>query len=757
MSKLADTARAARAQDSRAGALVPFRHDLFEAFRSAAPVLMAGLVLMCVLVPVSTSMVSSVSVFNINFTHDQLKYQFYAQDLAPAVNAACVLLGAVLALALFRFLLEKRSTTAYFSLNLTRANLYTSRALVGLVCIVLAVGIPFIASLVLNCVALGLYQGELAACAFVAAGYIAVALASFAVTAIVTLCAGTLFEAVAFAVALLGGVSVLLWGVGTIDAHLLVGNAMGATMYGQDATVAPSLLESLSWLNPVAFFLQEGTTHQFFQVMDPVYFPSMGNVALVAGWITAYAVLSVLGALLMGWRAGEQAEMAGKSPVLTLVSVGIFGLAVVAGAVFALGSIDIWVALAAAAALFVLVSLVLLFGPFRGRASARLSVAFVGGELAAMVAGVVVIATGGLGYAGYIPGTADVKSVEVSYVGSPSFLTQKFSGVSGGASYYFTSNRTYTDADAIESIRSVHGQLIASARSAWATDRDDFQGTVVPYDVVLRYRLNDGTTVDRYYRQATVGELSALRSLDNDAHARELRRAVVTGRTDGLSKAEVKDLSSSQAYTAFRSGALYAADGLLNKIVPVTLTTADRAELEDAMAQDLQSLNASEIYSPSGQTRAALMFSSAPEVDVASFGYSFNNAVVYVTDAWANTMAWLQAHGVMAQLNGGELDARVIENLVFQADDPYASVNAVTSPQARYFMGYRRENAGAFWVTQDFGAQKTVSETDKIAQVLPNLRLGAAMDGGYLVQAKLRGIDAYVYFYLPAELAPDYL
>lgn len=33
--------------------------------------------------------------------------------------------------------------------------------------------------------------------------------------------------------------------------------------------------------------------------------------------------------------------------------------------------------------------------------------------------------------------------------------------------------------------------------------------------------------------------------------------------------------------------------------------------------------------------------------------------------------------------------------------------------------------------------------------------MGYGMDGGYLVQLKLRGLEAYVYCYLPAELAPD--
>ena len=69
------------------------------------------------------------------------------------------------------------------------------------------------------------------------------------------------------------------------------------------------------------------------------------------------------------------------------------------------------------------------------------------------------------------------------------------------------------------------GQLVDTATQARGTDYEDFQSSIVPYDVVLRYRMKDGGEVARYYRQATVGELSALLALDNDEHTHELENA----------------------------------------------------------------------------------------------------------------------------------------------------------------------------------------------------------------------------------------
>ena len=63
--------------------------------------------------------------------------------------------------------------------------------------------------------------------------------------------------------------------------------------------------------------------------------------------------------------------------------------------------------------------------------------------------------------------------------------------------------------------------------------------------------------------------------------------------------------------------------------------------------------------------------------------------------------------------------------------------------------------SGSYWITQDYGSLNVIEDQGEIAEILPNLRMGCYMTGGYFVEAKLSGIEAYVYFYLPDELAPD--
>lgn len=288
------------------------------------------------------------------------------------------------------------------------------------------IGVPFAVSLAANVTALGLYDGQIAEFFYVTGGYVTVALVSFALASIAAICAGTLFEACAFSAALLFGVTVALWGVGVLADQLLVGSAAGAALYGQSTVVQPSLLDALAYMNPVLFFAQEGAAHQFFMVLHPVYFPVLGAWPLVASWFAVFVALAGAGCALLCRRRGEQADMAGKALVLSVFSVAVFGLAAFSSAIAFLGDVDVAVALVVGAALFVLVSLVLLFGPLRGRTPRRVTLSCVGGELGAMALVVGVIAGGAFGYAGFVPQTDDVETVEVSYNGSPSLSGRRF-------------------------------------------------------------------------------------------------------------------------------------------------------------------------------------------------------------------------------------------------------------------------------------------------------------------------------------------
>ena len=81
-------AKSPRGRRRRAGHRRPFAHDFLFSLRQAAPVLVAALALFAVLVPVSTSVVNDISVFNVNYTHEQLKFQFNSRPWSTR-HACC--------------------------------------------------------------------------------------------------------------------------------------------------------------------------------------------------------------------------------------------------------------------------------------------------------------------------------------------------------------------------------------------------------------------------------------------------------------------------------------------------------------------------------------------------------------------------------------------------------------------------------------------------------------------------------------------
>lgn len=734
----------------QAAASHPLMHEVRYALRDATPVLACAVVAFAVLVPISTTVVPAISVFNLDYTHEQLKYQFYAQGLGPFVSLCASVAGVALAFALFRFVLARKAVTAHFSVGIPRPQLFAVRFGVGAACCLLGVLVPFAASLAVNVAALGLYDGELAAFAFEVAGYTLVALVAFVLGTIAVLLSGSKPEAGIGAAVLLLGVTVVLWAAGTMVATLLPGSTWGAVAYNQTTPIDPTPLAMFTRVNPLLFFMDEGASKQFFSVLHPVYYPEPGDGGLLATWALIACALTAIALTLFTERRGEQAEMAGLRPICSLVYAGVAGLAGFAAALSLAGGVGVTASVVLGSAFFAGVAAALLAAPLRGRAPARRVALCVAGELAVTLAVVGVLSTGGLGFSAFVPGAGDVASVQVSRVGTPAYIAGEYAGVTHGAAYYVTDLETYTDSDAVAAVEKAHEQLVEDALQPVQSD-------TVPYDVQIRYTLGDGRVVARYYRRASLAALRALLSLDDDSHAKALEHAVVTGDDGDLSKEEQEALADSTAAIAYRTGTLMVADPSLSQVQMLDAAGDDRAALLNALAADLGELDASERYLPSSPVRAVLMASTGADRDAKGLGFSFNGSTTYVTDAYPHTLAWLQAHGYLAD----EASTPDYDELTLVRDD-IARVPS-TAPISRYFMAYRTSQRDAYWydglsragdTASDDGGQ-TITDAAKIAELVLCLRQGCFMDGGYLVRAHVRGSQTYTYLYLPAALVPD--
>lgn len=750
-------AKAGCGKAGRAGGRLA-RHDFFVAFRQLVPFALVAMAAFLVAMPVATAAIPDTSIFNLDYVHDQMKFRFWSEELTYPVVLGAAAFGVVLGVRSFRFLLVKCESTAVLSLPLSRACVFFTRFAACLCALVVGIGVPLFASLVVNVAALGIWEGLFEQFFYVLAGLLLTGALACAAGALACAVAGTLAEAVAFAVALLASVSVAAWGANVVMDYLLVGNAAGEMLYNGTDPVAPSLLEATAAANPLLFFVSEAAAHQVFIVQHPLYAPVAGNWALLACWLAACAVATALALGLVCRRKGERAGIAGLSMPLSAIVGIVVGVAAFGATFTLLASLNVIAAIAASFVAFWVVSAVLFAGPLRAPRGAKRACVAVGAESAVLAVAVAAVAFGGLGFAGAVPAAADIARVSVSYTGSPSYLATKFeTAKAGDGAYYFSAEYSFDDAASIEAVRVVHQGLTETGSMALGQNDLDFGATVMPYDVVIRYTMQDGSEMVRYYDRATLNQLDALAALDDADRVRELERAVITGDFSLLSDEDAQNMGRSSARQAYAFGDIYLVDRLYAQPLLLSCDAEARGQLLTALAEDVAAQSAQDRYHPASACRGVLMFTQSGDEAADTFAYSVDNAVIYLTDEFTNTLQWFEDKGLTEYLALAD-EAGAVESITVQHYAPFDGMNAVTDPQSAYFMGYRAAADQQFVVMQDFGTKFSTSEPDQVAELVSLARnVGYLNSGGYLLSCKLAGEEGYAYLLIPEADAPEWL
>lgn len=92
-------------------------------------------------IPFFTAGLPGDSIFNVEVTHDQLKYRLIHENALQAVLAGCLFFGLVDGIVSFKFIQDKKETTIFFSLGLTRTRLFINRCLSGVLMLFVSIAI----------------------------------------------------------------------------------------------------------------------------------------------------------------------------------------------------------------------------------------------------------------------------------------------------------------------------------------------------------------------------------------------------------------------------------------------------------------------------------------------------------------------------------------------------------------------------------------------------------------------------------------
>ena len=301
-------------------------HDFLYVIGKNYWVFLVMLAFFIIAIPFFTAGLPGDSIFNIEVTHDQLKYRLIHESALQAVLAGCLFFGLVDGIVSFKFIQDKKETTIFFSLGLTRTRLFFNRCLSGVLILFVSIAIPMLISLGLNIHALGAYEGVVRDTFYILAGLTVAACVSYFVTIIVCALAGTMAETVVYWCGLMATPYVVCYSLNTLMKTLFWGNPWGAVTYTQTETVRPDLMEKFSWADPCTFFYGELKTHaQFMRPLSSAVPPAVEPKVLIA-WCVIAVVLLILAVVFVKRRKAEVAGIAGTNRCLSewLIAVTAF-------------------------------------------------------------------------------------------------------------------------------------------------------------------------------------------------------------------------------------------------------------------------------------------------------------------------------------------------------------------------------------------------------------------------------------------------
>lgn len=724
-------------------------HDIQNVFKQNAAICFLGFVVFIILFPISTSAVQDISVFNVDYTHQQLKFRFCAEEALLLIQSAAVIMGGILGINLFSFTTDKNKTAFYMSVGLKKAKLFFVRTFSGLAVLFICIAVPVMISMLVNYKALGLYEGLIAYGCHVAAGLILQAFIIMMISSAACFIAGTFAEVNALWISIVAAPYILLYFSSAVVKGFLWGNTFGEKTYALE-TIDDALTEKLAYLNPAAFFYTDLKKYYAFnREMQSGGVPEVEH-KLIIGWIIAAILIVTIVYILFYRRRSENAGISGLSIFYEYFLMLIWPIAVFAVTLNGLSGIGCGTAAAAAFIAMLLSGAVVLF--VTGHDSIGRIVHKAGCcVLCAVIAGICMVAVnmGGFGFSERVPQTEAIVSASVSYTGQPAFATSQAAGSGSGSSYYFDAPAVFFDEEGKEKVRKIHSQFAENGFRDFGTPASGiFSETVVPYDIHIEYELKSGRVFKRYYDRTSLKELALILELEDSDEFKESLSSVITGESAGY-------LWNS---AAFAEGSIYITDSWFGNVSEIRFSSEKRGELLNALAADISAQDVNDRYFPEKDADMVLFFTLNGESDLKAFSHSMSNVSIYLTDEYVNTRRLLSEWNADEAGSGSVVSVYDVESIMLQRFDPYGSMNKISDPVSMLFLSYKSVTDMEFILQQDFGNRPVLKSEEQISELLPGLRSTYFMSGGgYLAAIKLQGRSEYIYKFLPYEYAPDFV
>lgn len=726
-------------------------------------------------------------------SEDMYGYNFFTEFISVFIVIAAALLGIML----FRFVTSKKTVNVYYSLGIKRVELYGARYLAGVVMLFASIVVPMLIMTFVNIYFFGSSAMLWKACFYYILHFSVIAFAAFSIAAAVSGCVGTVIESVGFSAVLIAFPSIVMMCVEEIVPALLLGASGNGIVYYNGDYLENSISNTIFGRILANVDLLSLNREGFFSIgcaisKETIKSWKLPSFSPYIFWIIGIAVFLLFGILMFKNRKAEICGFMGRNKVLNftvcaLLSFSAFSLiSSYTNHTITVGdkeiTISIWVmALAGALISFIVFSVVelLLTRSFKAY---RKSLKIVPVHIALMLVLIFSLYTGFFGYSSRMPDIEDVESVEISAPASLTGGTQKndlyncYGQVNWWKDYHKDSipNAYYLNSDSyllegikdrafIRNVMDIHQKIIDSG---WITkespdERLDYSNRSVSVNLVIRYKLKDGTDFVRSYSRVPLEIYESLFQIEdsdrwNEIVSKELselsydtavpvifskqmdRKTFVSENlVSGLGQALAKDIAVLGYKDFWRSeeqwlGAIvlygqnsseYVEDDFYGNIY------ADETEIQARIAENNWKAGSDAEYTP------LISNNGRPHV-------------IPITAKMKNTISYLQSNGLYTALNDDSpvVSARVIsaaeataesswgsEVPIFNAfwDNGKAKAHKVFDEYGGYYMDD--------YTSGDYMPDSSVTVTDK--ETLKELSENAYgwyldINGGYIVEFK---------------------
>lgn len=442
------------------------------------------------------------------------------------LDVLCCVFAALLAVSIFRYAMSKKAVNVYFSLGISRKNMFLSKYLSGVIMLFVSTFVPVMISVIVNIVYFGSNYMLWINALYLFATYFGYMLYCYTVTVMVCCNVGTVFEAIVFGLTL-AAIPVVI--------ELLFETFFGNLVYGSIAT--REYFYDIAKINGVFRF---GSSEKFFTT-KLLYFSTvdfqesvefirytdekylMPDFLSVAIKYVLWAVYFIASSYSYKRRKAEIAGFLGTNTVITSICTFVISAAVIfiAGEIFLSYSRNLTATILICIAILIVVYAVIELVSHRNikvffKKMWKLPVHI--GVLCVIIA---VFSTGFFGYSSKVPEVSEVKSAAISTCTDDMFLFDfNTSGAWSGTndSSYLSNhiaNKTYTadyaltmdeasaaiiedftEPEEIEKIIGIHKKLIELKN---AEAGEGYGKRITENIIAVSYTLKDGSKLERLF------------------------------------------------------------------------------------------------------------------------------------------------------------------------------------------------------------------------------------------------------------------